>query len=127
MSYLRCGADRWRSEAAAAAAAEDDDGGEKCLELSGQNTRACVHLHVTSARGSSLAKLSSRAHSHVVTMQTPREEADVPPCFYFETHLYLLLRGGNGHHFLSLKQFCLIKKLFKATFDLFISYMYVCM
>lgn len=91
MSYLRCGADRWRSEAAAAA--EDDDGGEKCLELSGQNTRACVHLHVTSARGSSLAKLSSRAHSHVVTMQTPREEADVPPCFYFETHLYLHLRG----------------------------------
>lgn len=91
MSYLRCRADRWRSEPAAAA--EDDDSGEKCLELSGQNTRACVHLHVTSARGSSLAKLSSRAHSHVVTMQTPREEADVPPCFYFETHLYLHLRG----------------------------------
>lgn len=87
VSYLRCGADRWRSDAAAAAE-DDGGGGEKCLELSGQNTRACVHLHVTSARGSSLAKLSSRAHSHAVTMQTLRE---VPPCFYFETHLYLLL------------------------------------
>ena len=93
VSYLRCGADRWRSDAAAAAAEDDGGGGgEKCLELSGQNTRACVHLHVTSARGSSLAKLSSRAHSHAVTMQTLRE---VPPCFYFETHLYLLLQRGK--------------------------------
>ena len=115
VSYLRCGADRWRSDAAAAAAAAEDDGGggEKCLELSGQNTRACVHLHVTSARGSSLAKLSSRAHSHAVTMQTLRE---VPPCFYFETHLYLLLQRGEFYQkfflVIVLIFLCVLKSLF---------------